>query len=158
MLHPPYSPDLLPSDYCLFWSLQNSLNGETFNDDEAVKSHLVQFFADKDQKLNECGIMKLPERWQKVIKQNRKYIIVQSLFLVFKKTCLICMKKTAITSGTTQYIVLISSFIRVFLLWNVNSIICFKDGLIENWQKFKREGTERYEKINSFLFLLLSGA
>ena len=75
MLHPLYSPDLAPSDYYLFRSLQNSLNGKTFNDDEAVKSHLVQFFADKDQKFYERGIMKLPERWQKVIEQNAKYII-----------------------------------------------------------------------------------
>ena len=62
MLHPPYSPDLAPSDYYLFRSLQNSLNGKTFNDDKAVKSHLVQFSADKDQKIYERGIMKLPER------------------------------------------------------------------------------------------------
>ena len=46
MLHPPYSSDLAPSDYYLFRSLQNSLNGKTSNADEAVKSHLVQFFAD----------------------------------------------------------------------------------------------------------------
>ena len=75
ILHPPYSPDLAPSDYYLFRYLQNSLNGKTFNDDEAVKSHLVQFFADKDQKFYERGISKLPERWQKVIEQNGKYII-----------------------------------------------------------------------------------
>ena len=75
MLHSPYSPDLAPSDYYLFRSLQNSLNGKTFNDDEALKSHLVQFFADKDQKFYERGIMKLPERWHKVIEQNGKYII-----------------------------------------------------------------------------------
>ena len=43
------------SDYYLFRSLQNSLNGKTFNDDEAVKSHLA--------------------KWQKVIEQNEKYII-----------------------------------------------------------------------------------
>ena len=74
-MRPPYSPDLAPSDYYLFRSWQNSLNGETFNDDEVVKSHLVQFFADEDQKFYERGIIKLPERWQKVIKQNGKYII-----------------------------------------------------------------------------------
>ena len=62
MLHPPYSLDLAPSDYYLFRSLQNSLNGKTCNDDKAVKSHLVQFFADKDQKFYERGIIKLPER------------------------------------------------------------------------------------------------
>ena len=73
-LHPPYSPDLAQSDYYLFRSLQNSLNGKTFND-EAVKSHLVQFFTDKDQKFYERGIIKLQERWQKVIEQYGKYII-----------------------------------------------------------------------------------
>ena len=41
MLHPPYSPYLAQSDYYLFRSLQNSLNGKTFNDDEAVKLQLV---------------------------------------------------------------------------------------------------------------------
>ena len=64
--------------YCkqfIFRSLQNSLNRKTFNNDEALKSHLVQFFADKDKKFYERGIMKLSERWQKVIEQNGKYII-----------------------------------------------------------------------------------
>ena len=75
MLHPPYSPDLAPSNYYLFRSLQNFLNGKSFNDDKALKSHLVQFFADKDQKFYERGIIKLPERWQKVIEQSGKYII-----------------------------------------------------------------------------------
>ena len=58
MLHPPDSPDLAPSDYYLFRSLQNSLNGKTFNDDEAVKSHLVHFFANKEQKFYERVITK----------------------------------------------------------------------------------------------------
>ena len=75
MLHPPYCPDLTLLDYYSFWCLQNSLNGKTFNDDEAVISHLLQFFVDKDQKFYERRIMKLPERWQKVIEQNGKYII-----------------------------------------------------------------------------------
>ena len=61
MLHHPHSLDLAPSDYYLFRSLQNSLNRKTFNN-EAVKSHLVQFFVDKDQKFYERGIMKLAER------------------------------------------------------------------------------------------------
>ena len=101
MLHPPYRPDLAASDYYLFRCLQNSLNGKTFNDDEAVKSHLVQFFADKDQNFYERGIMKLPERWQKIIEQNGKYIIDLSSFFVFKEMCLICIQKSTITSETT---------------------------------------------------------
>ncbi|KZC08477.1 Histone-lysine N-methyltransferase SETMAR [Dufourea novaeangliae] len=50
MSHPPYSPDMAPSDYHLFRSMQNSWNGKTFTNDDDLKSHLVQFFADKDQK------------------------------------------------------------------------------------------------------------
>ena len=75
MPHPPYSPDLAPSDYHLFRSLKNHLNGKTFNTNEAVKNELIQFFASKNQTLYESGIMKLTERWHKVIKQNGQYII-----------------------------------------------------------------------------------
>ena len=75
MPHPPYSPDLAPSDYHLFRSLQNSLNGKTFTNEDDLHSHLVQFFADKDQTFYERGIMQLKERWQKLIKQNGKHII-----------------------------------------------------------------------------------
>jgi len=72
--HPPYSPDLAPSDYHLFRSMQN-LNGKIFNDADDVKSHLIQFFAGKNQKFYEHGIMTLPERWQKVIHKNGQYLI-----------------------------------------------------------------------------------
>ena len=73
--HPPYSPDLAPSDYYLFRSLQNFLDGKTFTSNEEVKNHLDQFFASKEQKFYEYGIMLLPERWQKVLDQNGQYII-----------------------------------------------------------------------------------
>ena len=75
MPHLPYGPDLAPSDYHLFRSFQNHLNGNTFNSNEAVKNELIQFFASKNQTFYEKGIMKLTERWQKVIEQNGQYII-----------------------------------------------------------------------------------
>lgn len=75
LVHPPYSPDLAPSDFHLFRSLQNSLNGKNLTSLEACKNHLDQFFVDKSQKFYERGIMKLPERWQKVIEQNGAYFI-----------------------------------------------------------------------------------
>ena len=68
MPHSPYSPDFAPSDYHLF--LQNHLNGKTFGSNEAVKNELIQFFASKNQTSCESGIMKLTERWQKVIEQD----------------------------------------------------------------------------------------
>ncbi|KAG6800492.1 Ammar1 transposase [Apis mellifera caucasica] len=60
--HPPYSPDLAPFDYFLFRSLQNSLNGKNFNNDDDIKSYLIQFFANKNHKFYERGIMMLLER------------------------------------------------------------------------------------------------
>ena len=75
MPHPPYGPDPAPSDYHLFHSLQNYLNGKTFDSDEDVKNELIQCFASENQSFYESGIMKLSERWQKVIEQNGQYII-----------------------------------------------------------------------------------
>ena len=75
LIHPPYSPDIAPSDFHLFRSLQNSLNGKNFNFLEDCKRHLEQFFAQKDKKFWEDGIMKLPEKWQKVVEQNSEYIV-----------------------------------------------------------------------------------
>ncbi|VDO01982.1 unnamed protein product [Rodentolepis nana] len=54
--HPPYSPNLAPSDYHLFRSMQNSLNGKTFNNADDVGSHLIQFINGKDQTFFERGI------------------------------------------------------------------------------------------------------
>ena len=75
LMHPPYSPDLAPSDYHLFRSLQNSLNGVKLASQEACENHLVQFFAQKSQKFYSDEIMVLLEKWQKVIDQNSKYVI-----------------------------------------------------------------------------------
>ena len=73
-MSPLYSADLAPSDYHLFRSLQNSLHGETFVNDEAIKSNLVPFFAVKDQKFYVRARMRLSEIRQKAIQQNGKYI------------------------------------------------------------------------------------
>ena len=71
LIHLPYSPDIIPSDFHLFRSLQNSLSGKNFNSLE-LKRHLEQFFAQKDKKFWEDGIMKLPEKigrrqWNKTV-------------------------------------------------------------------------------------------
>ena len=40
LIHLPYSPDIAPSDFHLFQSLHNSLNGKNFNSLEDCKRHL----------------------------------------------------------------------------------------------------------------------
>lgn len=73
--HPPYSPDLAPSDYHLFRALQNSLNGLILSDVDACKKHLDHFFANKSQEFYKRGIFQLPDRWRRVIQQNGAYLI-----------------------------------------------------------------------------------
>ena len=77
LIHPPYSPDIAPSDFHLFRSLQNSLNGKNFSSLEDCKRHLERFFAQKN-KFWEDGIMKLPEKWQKVVEQKGEYVVQYS--------------------------------------------------------------------------------
>ncbi|CAK9826575.1 Mariner Mos1 transposase [Anthophora retusa] len=73
--HPPHSPDLAPSDYHLFLSLQNFLQGKKFKNEEDIRQELVQFFASRDKTFFKNGIYKLPSRWQEVINNDGNYII-----------------------------------------------------------------------------------
>ena len=72
------------SDYFLFRFLHNSLNGKNFNYDDDIKSYLIQFFANKNHKFYERGIMMLPER--SLIKMGHYRI---KLFSSMKKLSLI---------------------------------------------------------------------
>lgn len=72
--HPPYSPDIAPSDFYLFRCLYNSLNGKKFNSEEAVKTHLTNFFEGKPKSFYQHGIEKLAERWTLVVERNGDYI------------------------------------------------------------------------------------
>lgn len=73
--HPPYSPDIAPSDYYLFRSLQNYLTGKKFTSFEAVSKAVAEYFVSKDEDFYARGIDKLPERWQRVVTNNGNYII-----------------------------------------------------------------------------------
>ncbi|XP_014479919.1 PREDICTED: histone-lysine N-methyltransferase SETMAR-like [Dinoponera quadriceps] len=72
--HPIYSPDVAPSNYYLFRSLQNFLNDKAFASLEDCKEHLQQFFAEKTPEYYAQGIMQLPIRWQKVIENKGCHI------------------------------------------------------------------------------------
>ena len=43
LLHPPYSPDIAPSDYHLFRSMSNQMRGVTFSDEDDLKAWLDNF-------------------------------------------------------------------------------------------------------------------
>ncbi|GFV59048.1 histone-lysine N-methyltransferase SETMAR [Trichonephila clavipes] len=42
--HPPYSPDLAPSDYDLFTAMKKWLGGKNFADDEKLKNAVTHWF------------------------------------------------------------------------------------------------------------------
>uniref|UniRef100_A0AAF5DET3 Mos1 transposase HTH domain-containing protein n=1 Tax=Strongyloides stercoralis TaxID=6248 RepID=A0AAF5DET3_STRER len=73
--HPPYSPDIAPSDYHLFKVLQDSIDGEKFQNIEEVKNALLKFFDEKPPSFYRTGIKNLLSRWQKVIDNEGDYII-----------------------------------------------------------------------------------
>ena len=75
LIHLPCSLDISPSNFYFFWSLQNSLNGKNFNFLEDCKRYLKQFLAQNDQEFWEDGIVKFPEKWQKIVEQNGEYIV-----------------------------------------------------------------------------------
>ena len=56
----------------------NKTCSENIPGPQASKRHLEQFFAQKDKKFWEDGIMKLPEKWQKVVEQNGEYVVQES--------------------------------------------------------------------------------
>jgi len=71
--HPPYSPDLAPSDFHLFASMGHSLAEQHFVNFEEVQKWLVEWFSSKEKKFFWNGIHNLPERWTKCIESNGQY-------------------------------------------------------------------------------------
>ena len=75
LIHPPCSSDTAPLDVHYYNLYKILLMEKIFNSLEEYKRHQEQFFAPKDEQFGEEGIMKLPERWQKVVERNGKYVV-----------------------------------------------------------------------------------
>lgn len=71
--HPPYSPDIAPSDYYLFRSMTHDLADQHFRSYEETKKWLDSWLAGKRQDWFRDGIRKLPKRWAKVVASDGKY-------------------------------------------------------------------------------------
>ena len=72
--HPPYSPDLAPSDYFLFSKLKSDLRGRKFSTDEEIHAAVEAHFASKDKSYFLEGIELLVKRCKKCIEVKGDYI------------------------------------------------------------------------------------
>ena len=69
------SSDIVSPDFHLFWPLQNPLNIKNCKYLEDYKRHLEQLFAQTFKKFWGYRIMKMHEKWQKVVEQNCEYVL-----------------------------------------------------------------------------------
>ena len=72
--HPPYSPDLAPSDYYLFQHLKSQLRGTRFRDDDELKAAAQAWFEDQIDDFYFKGTDCLKEKWAKCIEVKGDYI------------------------------------------------------------------------------------
>jgi [histone H3]-lysine36 N-dimethyltransferase SETMAR len=73
LAHPPYSPDIAPSDFHLFRSMKIALSGERFSSGEDLQKWVDSWISSKDPEFFFRGIQSLPKRWASVISANGKY-------------------------------------------------------------------------------------
>jgi [histone H3]-lysine36 N-dimethyltransferase SETMAR len=72
--HPPYSPDLAPSDFHLFPELKKNLGGTQFQTDEEVQNAVVSFLHGQAAEFYDSGLKKWVPRMQKCIERNGDYV------------------------------------------------------------------------------------
>lgn len=65
--HPPYSPDLAPSDYFLFPNTKRYLKGKRFESAEDIMSNIWEVWEGKDEQWFRGGIEALKHRYENVI-------------------------------------------------------------------------------------------
>ncbi|CAD5212732.1 unnamed protein product [Bursaphelenchus okinawaensis] len=71
--HPPYSPDLAPTDFHLFKHLSSFLNGRIFKTPDDAKNAFKNFINSRNPEFYNRGIKKLVNRWQDCIDSDGNY-------------------------------------------------------------------------------------
>lgn len=74
LIHPPYSPDIAPSDYYLFRHLKKELAGKYFSTGEELKSFVNEYLNSLDEAFFKAAFDELLVRWRKMIVNDGGYI------------------------------------------------------------------------------------
>jgi histone-lysine N-methyltransferase SETMAR len=71
--HPPYSPDIAPSDFYLFSHFKRYMRGKFFEDDNELCKVVNDYFDSKTSDFYHTGVHALQDRWQRVINVHGAY-------------------------------------------------------------------------------------
>jgi hypothetical protein len=72
--HPPYSPDLVPSDFHLFGSMKEHLRGQKFADENEVMEAVQSWLKAMPKSFFLESIHKLVDRWTKCVATQGDYV------------------------------------------------------------------------------------
>jgi hypothetical protein len=72
--HPPYSPDVAPSDFHLFSPLKHHCSAEHFPDNEAVEREVTTWFRQQPKEFYAAGFQGLVKRWDKCLNVQGDYV------------------------------------------------------------------------------------
>lgn len=72
--HPPYSPDLSPSDYFLFPNMKKWLGGKRFTSNSEIIEAVNSYFEDFDSSYFLQGMQMIETRWTKCITLKGDYV------------------------------------------------------------------------------------
>ncbi|KAL4142109.1 hypothetical protein QTP88_004630 [Uroleucon formosanum] len=72
--HPPYSPDLAPSDFHFFLHMKSFMGGQNFNEDDEVKKAISAWLQSQASSFYDEGIQKLVSRYDKCLKNGGNYV------------------------------------------------------------------------------------
>jgi histone-lysine N-methyltransferase SETMAR len=72
--HPPYSPDLAPSNFHVFGPLKEAVGGKSFRSDEEVQQAVHEWLRSQPKDFYSRGIHALPKRWNTCMVRSGDYV------------------------------------------------------------------------------------
>ena len=72
--HPPYSPDLAPSDFHLFGPLKYTQRGTRFENGDSVIRTVRTWLREQETSWYREGMHALVSRWRKAVDMNGDYV------------------------------------------------------------------------------------